>query len=62
LLQVLPQPPQWPTVALVSVSQPLLAIPSQSANGAMHDAIVQMPFEQPATAFGSEQAEPQAPQ
>jgi hypothetical protein len=62
LLQTLPHPPQWPTVVLVSVSQPLAALPSQSAHGATHEAMVQVPFEHPVTAFGKLQAELQAPQ
>src|SRR5947207_9880960 len=33
----LAQPPQWPSSPCVFVSQPFAALPSQSANGAVHD-------------------------
>jgi hypothetical protein len=56
-----PHAPQFIAV-LSGVSQPLVALPSQLAKPALHDATTQPPAEHPATALGSEQDRPQEPQ
>src|SRR5690349_8594933 len=56
------QPPQFLVLVSVFVSQPFEAMPSQSANGEMHDAIAQVPEVQVVFALGSTQSWPQAPQ
>ena len=61
-LQTVPQAPQCSVEEFRFVSQPFEAMPSQSANGALHEAMAQDPPEQTAVAFGRLQAEPQAPQ
>jgi len=60
--QALLQAPQWAVLVRVSVSQPLAALPSQSARPPMH-MLPQVPAAQVATAPGEEaQRVPQAPQ
>ena len=61
-LQDTPHEPQLAVEVFVSVSQPFASTPSQSAKGAVHDAISQTPAPQLAVAFGSAHAWPQAPQ
>lgn len=62
LLQILLQLPQELTLISVLVSHPFATLPSQSANGAVQDAIWQLPEEQDATAFGKLQVVPQVTQ
>lgn len=62
VLQTLPHPPHAPVLVSVFVSQPFAVLPSQSAKGAVHEAIWQDPDEHDATAFGRLQAVPQVTQ
>jgi hypothetical protein len=57
-----PHAPQWAVLVRVSVSQPLAALPSQSANPARHDAIVHVPPAHAAVALGRLHARPHIPQ
>jgi hypothetical protein len=57
-----PHRPQCDTLARRSVSQPLLATPSQSPYPSAQRATAHDPASQRAVAFGSAQARPQAPQ
>jgi hypothetical protein len=58
----LPQAPQLFGSTLGSDSQPFVATPSQSTQSPVHMDTVHMPATQPATALGTEQGAPQAPQ
>ncbi len=60
--QALPQRPQCEALARVSVSQPLLGLPSQSAKPGLHEATPQRPPAQVAVALGRLHAAPHAPQ
>jgi hypothetical protein len=60
--QAVPQALQFSGSLLVFTSQPFVGSPSQSAKGAMHVAIVQLPPVQAAVACGSEQGVSHAPQ
>lgn len=53
---VTPQPPQLVTAVVVSVSQPFALLPSQSANGLVHEAMLQVPVWQVETALGRTQS------
>jgi hypothetical protein len=57
-----PQRPQCVTEARTSVSQPLVALPSQSPKPSTHAATAQEPISQTAVALGGSQRRPQAPQ
>ncbi len=57
----MPQPPQL-ALLVVDVSQPLRALPSQSAKPGLHEAIVHIEPSQPGTALGTVQRMPQPPQ
>ena len=57
---VLPQAPQFVALLVVFVSQPLAALPSQSAKPLLHAASTHAPARQPATPFGNEHTCPQA--
>jgi hypothetical protein len=61
-LHTVPQPPQLEGLVATFVSQPLLTNPSQSAQPALQDAIVQLPLEHPAVPLATEQLFPQLPQ
>ncbi len=58
--QVLPHAPQFVALLVVFVSQPLAALPSQSAKPLLHAASTHAPARQPATPFGNEHTCPQA--
>jgi len=65
--QSIPLPHAWPHVPQLagcdkSVSQPFDAMPSQSANPALHDAMVQLPMVQFDVAWGRLHTLPQLPQ
>ncbi|MEZ4393138.1 MAG: hypothetical protein R3A48_18785 [Polyangiales bacterium] len=60
--QARPQAPQLARLVRVSVSQPFIATPSQSAKPAAQLATAQRPASQLAVALGSVQVAPQAPQ
>jgi hypothetical protein len=62
LLQTVPQAPQCSVEVFRFVSQPFEAMPSQSAQGVVQEAMAHAPPEQTAVAFGRLQAAPQAPQ
>lgn len=62
VLQACPQAPQCSAFVPRSTSQPLDAVPSQSAYPELHDWIAHAPFEQVGVAFGRLQALAQAPQ
>jgi hypothetical protein len=57
----LPQAPQWSTLRLVSLSQPLDSTPSQSPVPAAHDATTQVPATQAGVALVTMHSRPQAP-
>jgi len=57
-----PHAPQWDTAVVVSTSQPLLALPSQSAYPVAQRATVHRPPSQAAVALGGAHAARQAPQ
>jgi hypothetical protein len=61
-LHARPHAPQWVTVMRVSVSQPLLALPSQLPKPSLHEATVQLPAMHAPVALGGAQRAPQAPQ
>jgi len=61
-LQVVPHPPQLVGSEAVFVSHPLPIWTSQSTHPGLHEAIVQLPEEQPAVPFGMLQEFPQLPQ
>jgi hypothetical protein len=60
--QAMPQPPQCATVLVVSVSQPLVALPSQFSKGATQLATAQAPLMHAGAARGGSQRVPHAPQ
>jgi hypothetical protein len=60
--QAMPQAPQWAVLERVSVSQPLLASPSQSALGAVHMPTPHRPLVHAGAPPATEQRVPQAPQ
>jgi hypothetical protein len=60
--QAWPQVPQCETATRVSVSQPLVALPSQSPKPASHEPTVHRLATQAAVALGGSQRVPQAPQ
>jgi hypothetical protein len=59
--QAVPHAPQCAVSVCVLVSQPLLAMPSQLAKGAVHAPTVQVPLVHAAMALGTLQRLPQAP-
>lgn len=59
-VQVFPQPPQFAGVSIL-VSQPFVALPSQSANPGKHAPTVHAPLTQPAEALGTSQTFPHPP-
>ena len=60
--QAVPQAPQCEVATRVSVSQPLLALPSQSPNPVAQAATVHTPAAQAPVALGGAQPRAQAPQ
>ena len=58
----MPQAPQWVALVRVSVSQPFVVLPSQSAKGAVQLPTPQTPLRQTGVAFGTTQRMPQLPQ
>jgi hypothetical protein len=61
VLQAAPQPPQWATVAVVFVSQPLFGFPSQSSKPELQTG-EQAPSTQEVVPFAFVHVTPQAPQ
>jgi hypothetical protein len=62
VVQPTPQAPQWAFDVRVSVSQPLVVLPSQLPKPALQLATVHAPPAQPATPLATLHARPQAPQ
>jgi hypothetical protein len=62
VLHASPHPPQFFALVSVFVSHPFAALPSQSANGGMHDEISHAPLVHVVFAFGSTHSCPHAPQ
>lgn len=60
--QAEPQAPQWDPLVAVLVSQPFIALPSQSAKGAVQIASPHTPLRQTGTPFMTVQPRSQAPQ
>jgi hypothetical protein len=61
-VHVLPQAPQWLSLFVKFVSQPLPGVPSQLPKPAVHMPSVQTPFGHVSAAFAKAQGVPQAPQ
>jgi len=60
--QALPQPPQWLTLVLMSISHPVVALLSQFANPVLQDATEHIPDKHAGEPLTTEQIVPQAPQ